>query len=100
MTATVYVTEPPGGQHRNVLDPPSSADLIIATGVTTTCIALIAVTLRIFTRTFAIRGMLGWDDCKFSHYKIELVVPINLFEDLVIIAMALSIAFCVTTLQC
>ncbi|KAK7427173.1 hypothetical protein QQZ08_006286 [Neonectria magnoliae] len=60
--APVYVMEPPKGEVRSILDPPSSAGGVIPAGVATTVIAFVAVCLRLFTRKYVVKGVFGVDD--------------------------------------
>ena len=63
MAAITYVMDPPEGQVRSLTNLPSSAGEVVPAGVATTIIALIAVSLRIFTRKFVVKSVLGADDC-------------------------------------
>ncbi|KAJ9425731.1 hypothetical protein QL093DRAFT_2250838 [Fusarium oxysporum] len=54
--------EPPEGQTRTLVDPPSSGSGVIPCGVTTTIIASIIVILRVFTRRYVVKSVLGADD--------------------------------------
>ncbi|KAM0345764.1 hypothetical protein ACHAPU_006117 [Fusarium lateritium] len=60
--AEIYLMEPPEGQVRTLVNPPSSAGGIVPCGIATTAIALIVVSLRIFTRKIVVKGVLGIDD--------------------------------------
>ncbi|KAH6898181.1 hypothetical protein B0T10DRAFT_453523 [Thelonectria olida] len=60
--APLYVMEPPQGQVRTTVDPPSSAQGVLASGVATTTLAIIAMCLRLFTRKYVVKGVLGIDD--------------------------------------
>ncbi|KAM5351078.1 hypothetical protein ACJ41O_003801 [Fusarium nematophilum] len=60
--APTYVMEPPEGEARSLVDLPNSASGVLPAGITTTVIALIAVCLRIFTRKYVVKGVLGADD--------------------------------------
>ena len=60
---SVYVMEPPEGQVRTEVNPPFSGGAIIPAGVATTVIAFIGVCLRLFTRKYVVKGVLGADDC-------------------------------------
>ncbi|KAF4472573.1 integral membrane PTH11 [Fusarium albosuccineum] len=62
MAAINYVTEPPEGRVRTTVNPPTSAHEVISAGIATTVIALIAVCLRLFTRKYVVKGVLGADD--------------------------------------
>lgn len=64
MAPTTYLMEPPEGQVRTLVNPPSSAGGVLPCGIATTAIALIVVTLRIFTRKVVVKGVLGIDDCE------------------------------------
>jgi hypothetical protein len=55
--------EPPEGQTRTLVDPPSSGSGVIPCGVTTTIIASVIVILRVFTRRYVVKSVLGADDC-------------------------------------
>ncbi|KAF4979255.1 hypothetical protein FZEAL_4500 [Fusarium zealandicum] len=57
-----YVMEPPEGEVRTLVNPPTSAHGVISAGVATTVIAFIAVCLRLFTRKYVVKGVLGADD--------------------------------------
>lgn len=65
MAPAAYLMEPPEGQVRTLVNPPSSAGGVLPCGIATTAIALIVVGLRIFTRKVVVKGVLGIDDCKF-----------------------------------
>ncbi|KAF9769718.1 hypothetical protein IL306_012809 [Fusarium sp. DS 682] len=54
--------EPPKGQSRTLVNPPTSASGVIPCGVTTTAIAFIIVALRVFTRRYVVKSVLGADD--------------------------------------
>ncbi|KAH7170080.1 hypothetical protein EDB81DRAFT_152127 [Dactylonectria macrodidyma] len=60
--APVYVMDPPEGEVRTLLHPPSSAGGVLPAGVATTVIACVAVCLRLFTRKYVVKGVLGLDD--------------------------------------
>ncbi|KAH8738245.1 hypothetical protein BGZ61DRAFT_526235 [Ilyonectria robusta] len=60
--APVYVMEPPEGEVRTAVQPPSSAGGVLPAGVATTVLACIAVCLRLFTRKYVVKGVLGLDD--------------------------------------
>ncbi|KAJ4211050.1 hypothetical protein NW759_012806 [Fusarium solani] len=62
MAAITYVMDPPEGQVRSLTNLPSSAGEVVPAGVATTIIALIAVSLRVFTRKFVVKSVLGADD--------------------------------------
>lgn len=64
--APMYVMEPPEGQVRTVVDPPNSAQGVLSAGVATTVLACVAVCLRLFTRKYVVKGVLGIDDCEWS----------------------------------
>ncbi|KAH7329513.1 hypothetical protein B0I35DRAFT_448605 [Stachybotrys elegans] len=64
----LFVVDVPEGEVRSFDNPPSSAAAVGPTGIVTTAIAFICVALRLFTRTYVV-------------------------QDLVMIAMILSIAF-------
>ncbi|KAF5965040.1 integral membrane protein PTH11 [Fusarium coicis] len=57
-----YLMEPPEGQTRTLVNPPSSGSGVIPCGVTTTIIASIIVILRVFTRRYVVKSVLGADD--------------------------------------
>ncbi|RKL18046.1 hypothetical protein BFJ68_g4305 [Fusarium oxysporum] len=57
-----FLMEPPEGQTRTLVDPPSSGSGVIPCGVTTTIIASIIVILRVFTRRYVVKSVLGADD--------------------------------------
>lgn len=59
----VYVAEPPAGQVR-LANPPTIQSQFIATGVSTTVIAAIAVGLRIFTKVHVTKAGVSIDDCE------------------------------------
>jgi hypothetical protein len=58
-----FLMEPPEGQTRTLVNPPSSGSGVIPCGVTTTIIASIIVILRVFTRRYVVKSVLGADDC-------------------------------------
>ncbi|CAJ0553323.1 Ff.00g118350.m01.CDS01 [Fusarium sp. VM40] len=62
MAPAAYLMEPPEGQVRTLVNPPSSAGGVLPCGIATTAIALIVVGLRIFTRKVVVKGVLGIDD--------------------------------------
>jgi hypothetical protein len=64
MAPATYLMEPPEGQVRTLVNPPSSGGGVLPCGVATTAIAFIVVSLRIFTRKFVVKSVLGIDDCK------------------------------------
>ncbi|KAM0219018.1 hypothetical protein ACHAQI_001342 [Fusarium lateritium] len=64
MAPATYLMEPPEGQVRTLVNPPSSGGGVLPCGVATTAIALIVVSLRIFTRKVVVKSVLGIDDCK------------------------------------
>ncbi|KAF9878008.1 integral membrane protein [Colletotrichum karsti] len=76
MDDSLYVMPPPEGEVRTRINPPDTSGGVFPVGIATTVIALVAVALRIFTRTFVVRGSLGLDDY------------------LAMIAMALSLSYC------
>ncbi|ENH69887.1 hypothetical protein FOC1_g10009392 [Fusarium oxysporum f. sp. cubense race 1] len=57
-----FLMEPPEGQTRTLVDPPSSGSGVIPCGVTTTIIASFIVILRVFTRRYVVKSVLGADD--------------------------------------
>ncbi|KAF5613795.1 integral membrane protein PTH11 [Fusarium subglutinans] len=57
-----FLMEPPEGQTRTLGNPPSSGSGVIPCGVTTTIIASIIVILRVFTRRYVVKSVLGADD--------------------------------------
>jgi hypothetical protein len=59
-----YVMEPPLGEVRTYENPPSTGGDVIPAAIATTVIAFVVVILRLFTRGFILRGMLGLDDCE------------------------------------
>ncbi|KJZ76498.1 hypothetical protein HIM_04227 [Hirsutella minnesotensis 3608] len=73
--APVYLMEPPPGQVRTLVNPPSSGGSVVPAGIATTLIACVCVALRLFTRVHVVSGNLGSDDF------------------LVLCALAFSIAF-------
>jgi hypothetical protein len=62
-TGVIYMAEPPLGQAR-LANPITAHPQLIATGVTTTTIAAIAVFLRLFTRAYVTKGGVSTDDCE------------------------------------
>lgn len=62
-TGVIYMAEPPLGQARRA-SPITAHPQLIATGVCTTVIAAVAVTLRIFTRSYVTKGGVSTDDCE------------------------------------
>ncbi|PNY18832.1 Uncharacterized protein TCAP_07485 [Tolypocladium capitatum] len=55
--------DPPLGQVRTPVDPPSSAGAVMPAGIATTAVAGVCVALRIFTRVrVGSGGGLGWED--------------------------------------
>lgn len=60
----IWVMEPPPGEVRTEVNPPTTGGGIIPAAMSTTAIALVVVLLRIYTRAFMMRGLLGVDDCK------------------------------------
>ncbi|KAM0540619.1 hypothetical protein ACHAPJ_013563 [Fusarium lateritium] len=62
MAPITYVMEPPEGQVRTFVDPPSSGSGVLPAGVATTVIAFVAVCLRVFTRRYVVKSVLGADD--------------------------------------
>ncbi|KAI5465423.1 hypothetical protein BGZ63DRAFT_399893 [Mariannaea sp. PMI_226] len=60
--APVYVMEPPEGAVRTTVHPPTSSKGVLAAGVATTTLACVAVCLRLFTRKYVVKGVLGIDD--------------------------------------
>ncbi|KAF7556838.1 hypothetical protein G7Z17_g1173 [Cylindrodendrum hubeiense] len=60
--APVYVMDPPEGEVRTTFNPPSSAGGVMPAGVATTVLACIALCLRLFTRKYVVKGVLGLDD--------------------------------------
>ncbi|KAM0224840.1 hypothetical protein ACHAQD_001635 [Fusarium lateritium] len=62
MAPATYLMEPPEGQVRTLVNPPSSGGGVLPCGVATTAIALIVVSLRIFTRKVVVKSVLGIDD--------------------------------------
>ncbi|KAF6828178.1 integral membrane protein [Colletotrichum plurivorum] len=76
MDDSLYVMPPPEGQVRTEVDPPNTSGAVYPVGIATTVIAFVAVALRIFTRTYVMRGRLGIDDY------------------LALVALALALAYC------
>ncbi|CAM1505082.1 Fc.00g107190.m01.CDS01 [Cosmosporella sp. VM-42] len=62
MSSLLYVIDPPEGNIRTEVNPPSSGSAVVPAGVATTVIAIIGVCLRLFTRTYVVKGVLGIDD--------------------------------------
>lgn len=69
MAPSTYVMEPPAGEVRSLVDLPSSAGGVISAGVATTTLAFVAVCLRVFTRKYVVKGVLGLDDCVYIKEK-------------------------------
>lgn len=67
------IPEPPPGEVRTLVNPPSSGGGVIPAAVATTVMALIVVCLRMYTRLALGRGLLGVDDCEY--YRGQLDTP-------------------------
>jgi hypothetical protein len=61
-----YLIEPPPGEVRTFgSDRPTLAPGLIAFGCASTVVAAMAVFLRLYTRTYAVRNAVSGDDCEF-----------------------------------
>ncbi|KAK7754951.1 hypothetical protein SLS62_003035 [Diatrype stigma] len=58
----VYLAEPPAGQVRTLIDPPTRQASILAVAAATTAIAAVAVGIRFYTRTRIVGGRISIDD--------------------------------------
>ena len=63
--------QPPPGVKSNFVDPPSYANALIAVNAVFLAFMLIALTIRIFTKSILLHS-LGWDDCKSPLHFIEI----------------------------
>ncbi|KAH7267688.1 uncharacterized protein BKA55DRAFT_500286 [Fusarium redolens] len=73
-----FLMEPPEGQTRTLVNPPSSGSGVIPCGVTTTIIASIIVILRVFTRRYVVKSVLGADDSSLCFSFIFLGISLTL----------------------
>lgn len=91
----------PPGEVRTAINPPSSGQSLLAAGIATTVIALLAVLTRVFTRFYVVKGP-GLDDCKLRHVldSGSRSNGINFAADLVMISMVLALVYSVLTLYC
>jgi hypothetical protein len=65
-----YMAEPPNGRVRLTINAPNIHKELAAVGVTTTIFALVAVVLRIFTRSHVTKNGIHLDDCTIARrYK-------------------------------
>lgn len=60
----VYYAEVPPGQVRTPVNPPTKRGDLMAAGISTTIIAGIALSLRLYTRLQVLKKTLEADDCK------------------------------------
>lgn len=60
----IYYAEPPPGQVRVSVNPPTRRHDLMAAGIATTTIAAIALALRLYTRLRVVEKGLNADDCK------------------------------------
>ncbi|KAF5718549.1 integral membrane protein PTH11 [Fusarium mundagurra] len=75
-----FLMEPPEGQTRTLVNPPSSGSGVIPCGVTTTIIASIIVMLRVFTRRYVVKSVLGADDSGLCFSFIFLGISLTLLN--------------------
>jgi hypothetical protein len=61
-----YMAEPPDAHIRHTTNPPNIHKELIAVGVSTTILALVAVVLRIFTRSHVTKNGIHLDDCRLA----------------------------------
>lgn len=59
-----YYAEPPPGQVRISVNPPTRRDDLMAAGIATTTIAAVALALRLYTRLRVVEKGLKVDDCE------------------------------------
>lgn len=71
--SSTYVAEPPPGQIRYPIDPPNLHMELTIVGVSTTAVALVAVTLRLFTRARVTEMGVHVNDRKLTLYSIRLI---------------------------
>lgn len=62
--------EPPQGQTRDLVNPANNSNQVIVAGFASTAIALVAVTARVFTRTYLMKNA-GLDDCTMKQCSTE-----------------------------
>jgi hypothetical protein len=60
------MAEPPYGHIRHTTNPPDIHKGLAAVGVSTTILALVAVVLRIFTRSHVTKNGIHLDDCRLA----------------------------------
>lgn len=63
----VYLSEPPAGEIRSLINPPTRQNELLAAGISTTLIAALAVGVRFFTRVRIVGGRINIDDSKHSN---------------------------------
>lgn len=63
-TTPIYAAEPPDGEIRVTANPPFRGQGIVPVAIVATIVALLFLSLRLFTRIYVIRRGLGWDDCE------------------------------------
>ncbi|KND86203.1 hypothetical protein TOPH_09170, partial [Tolypocladium ophioglossoides CBS 100239] len=57
-----YIMDPPPGQVRTPVGPPSSGGAVMPTGIAMTAVAGVLVALRLYARVRVVPRDLGWDD--------------------------------------
>lgn len=60
--SNVYLAEPPAGQVRTLIDPPTRQASVLAVASATTVIAAVAVGIRFYTRIRIVGGRISIDD--------------------------------------
>ncbi|KAL7625043.1 hypothetical protein AAE478_004257 [Parahypoxylon ruwenzoriense] len=61
---SIYYAEPPPGQVRTPVNPPTRQGDLMAAGISMTIIAGIALGLRLYTRLHVLKNHLEADDCE------------------------------------
>lgn len=61
---SIYYAEPPPGQVRTPVNPPTRRRELMAAGISTTVIAGAALALRLYTRLRVVDKGLNADDCE------------------------------------